>query len=120
MIDNKDGVIINMGSASWMIGEGGMPGYTASKSAIVGLTRGLARDLGKYNIRVNSIVPGNIKTERQIKFWLTPEYKKSILDNQCLKRQLVPEEVSKVVLFFSSAESSGCTGQNYLVDAGWV
>ena len=66
MIKNKGGVIINIGSGSWMVGEGGMAGYTAAKSGIVGLTRSFARDLGEYNIRVNSIVPGSIATERQI------------------------------------------------------
>ncbi|MEK9638854.1 MAG: SDR family NAD(P)-dependent oxidoreductase, partial [Pelagibacteraceae bacterium] len=75
MIKNKKGSIINMGSVSWMIGEGGMPAYTSSKAAILGMTRSFARDLGPHNIRVNSIAPGSIATERQIKMWLTPEYK---------------------------------------------
>ena len=119
MIKNKGGVIINIGSGSWMVGEGGMAGYTAAKSGIVGLTRSFARDLGEYNIRVNSVVPGSIATERQIKKWLTPEYKKEIMDSQCLKRHLVPADVAKMVLFFSSDQSSGCTNQSYIVDAGW-
>ena len=119
MIKNKGGVIINIGSGSWMVGEGGMAGYTAAKSGIVGLTRSFARDLGEYNIRVNSIVPGSIATERQIKKWLTPEYKKEIMDSQCLKRHLVPSDVARAVLFFSSDQSSGCTNQSYIVDAGW-
>ena len=119
MIKNKGGVIINIGSGSWMIGEGGMAGYTSAKSGIVGLTRSFARDLGRYNIRVNSVVPGSIATERQINKWLTPEYKKEIMDCQCLKRHLVPADVARVVLFFSSEQSSGCTNQSYIVDAGW-
>ena len=120
MIKNHGGVIVNMGSISWMMGEGGMPGYTSAKSAIVGLTRSFARDLGKYNIRANSVVPGSIATERQIKLWLTPEYKKHLMDKQCLKRQLIPGDVAQMVLFISSDQSSGCTNQNYIVDAGII
>jgi NAD(P)-dependent dehydrogenase (short-subunit alcohol dehydrogenase family) len=118
MIKNKKGSIINMGSVSWMIGEGGMPAYTSSKAAILGMTRSFARDLGPHNIRVNSIAPGSIATERQIKMWLTPEYKKFLLDKQCLKRQLEPADVARVVLFFASDQSAGCTNHNYMVDAG--
>ncbi|MDC0449988.1 SDR family oxidoreductase [Pelagibacteraceae bacterium] len=120
MIENSGGAIINMGSVSWMMGEGGMPAYTTSKAAILGMTRSFARDLGPYNIRVNSVVPGSIATERQIKMWLTPEYKKLILDKQCLKRQLTPAEVAQVVMFYSSDQSSGCTNHYYMVDAGII
>ena len=120
MIENLGGAIINMGSVSWMMGEGGMPAYTTSKAGILGMTRSFARDLGPYNIRVNSIVPGSIATERQIKMWLTPEYKKFILDRQCLKRQLTPDDVAQVVLFYSSEQSSGCTNHYYMVDAGII
>ena len=120
MIENSGGAIINMGSVSWMMGEGGMPAYTTSKAAILGMTRSFARDLGPYNIRVNSVVPGSIATERQIKMWLTPEYKKLILDKQCLKRQLTPAEVAQVVMFYSSEQSSGCTNHYYMVDAGII
>ena len=120
MIENLGGAIINMGSVSWMMGEGGMPAYTTSKAAILGMTRSFARDLGPYNIRVNSVVPGSIATERQIKMWLTPEYKKLILDKQCLKRQLTPAEVAQVVMFYSSEQSSGCTNHYYMVDAGII
>ena len=75
--DLGKGSVVNIGSFSWMISQGGMPGYTTAKSAIMGLTRTLARDLGVYNIRVNCIVPGWIITERQKKLWLTPEIKKN-------------------------------------------
>jgi len=120
MIENKGGVIVNMGSASWMVGQGGMAAYTAAKSGVVGLTRSFAREFGKYNIRCNSVTPGSIATERQIKHWLTPKYKKFILDKQCLKRQLKPQDVANLILFLSSDTSSGCTKQNYIVDAGIV
>ena len=79
MKDLGKGSVVNIGSFSWMISQGGMPGYTTAKSAIMGLTRTLARDLGVYNIRVNCIVPGWIITERQKKLWLTPEIKNCLL-----------------------------------------
>ncbi len=71
----------------WMLGEGDKVVYETAKSAVVGLTRSFAQEYGKYNIRTNSVVPGSIATERQIKHWLTPKYKKLILDSQALKRQ---------------------------------
>ena len=101
-----------------MLAQGGMPGYTTAKSAIMGLTRTLARDLGIYNIRVNCVVPGWIITERQRKLWLTPEIEKETLNRQCIKKLLEPEDISKVVLFFASNQSSGITAQNYIVDGG--
>ena len=119
MIENKGGVIVNIGSASWMIGQGGMAAYTAAKSGVVGLTRSFARDLGEFNIRVNSVVPGWTMTERQIQKWLTPESEKDLMKNQCLKSKLMPSDIAKAVLFFSSEQSSGCTNQSYVVDKGW-
>ncbi len=119
MIKNKGGVIVNIGSASWMIGQGGMAAYTAAKSGVVGLTRSFARDLGEFNIRVNSVVPGWTMTKRQIEKWLTPESEKELMKNQCLKHKLMPSDIAKAVLFFSSEQSSGCTNQSYVVDKGW-
>ena len=115
-----DGKIVNIGSFSWMLGQGNMPGYTTAKSAIMGLTRTLARDLGEFNIRVNCVVPGWIITDRQKKLWLTAEAKKEQLERQCIKRMLKPEDIAKAVLFFASDQSSGCTAQNYVVDGGVV
>jgi len=114
------GSIINFGSTSWMVGQGGMPAYLSAKSAVAGLTRALARDFGPINIRVNSIVPGWIMTERQLTLWLTPEGEQELLRRQCLKRKLFPEDVARVVLFFASDDSSACTSQSYIVDGGWV
>ena len=114
------GSIINFGSTSWLVGQGGMPAYLSAKAAVAGLTRALARDLGPMNIRVNSIVPGWIMTERQIKLWLTPEGEQELLRRQCLKRKLFPEDIARVVLFFASDDSSACTSQSYIVDGGWV
>ncbi|WP_249694459.1 SDR family NAD(P)-dependent oxidoreductase [Stappia sp. WLB 29] len=114
------GAIVNMGSISWMIGQGGMAGYTAAKSAVVGLTRSLARDLGPDNIRVNCIAPGWIMTERQIALWLDEAGEREIMERQCLKRKLVPADVARVVLFFCSDAAAACTNQTYIVDGGWI
>ncbi len=114
------GSIVNLGSTSWLVGQGGMPAYLAAKAAVAGLTRALARDLGPMNIRVNSIVPGWIMTERQVRLWLTPEGEQELLRRQCLKRKLLPEDVARVVLFFAADDSGACTSQSYIVDGGWV
>ena len=114
------GVIINMGSTSWMIGQGGMPCYTTAKSAIQGLTRGLARDLGPKNIRVNCVVPGWIMTERQVDMWLTPESEKELMDRQCIKRKLFPKDIARFVLFMASDEASACSNKSFVVDGGWL
>jgi D-xylose 1-dehydrogenase len=114
------GSIVNMGSTSWLVGQGGMPAYLSAKAAVTGLTRALARDLGPMGIRVNCIVPGWIMTERQIRLWLTPEGEQELLRRQCLKRKLLPEDVARVVLFFAAEDSGGCTSQSYIVDGGWV
>ena len=118
MIKNKGGSIINLGSVSWIRGAVMFPVYSTSKAAIYGLTRSLAKDLGKYNIRINSISPGSIVTERQSKLWLNSKFKEEILKKQSLKKQLLPDDISKMVLFLASEVSSGCTKQNFTVDGG--
>ena len=114
------GVIINVGSVSWMLGQGGMAVYTAAKAAVLGLTRSLARDYGKDGIRVLSIAPGWIMTERQLALWMTPEGDKQRIDGQCLKRPLVPDDVARPALFFASDEAGAMTNQSYLIDGGWL
>ena len=116
----KAGAIINFGSTSWMVGQGGMAAYTAAKSAVLGLTRSLARDFGPYNIRVNAIAPGWIMTKRQVDLWLTPEGEKELMERQCLKRKLYPEDIARFTVFLASDEASACTNQHYVVDGGWV
>ncbi|MNU39818.1 3-oxoacyl-[acyl-carrier-protein] reductase FabG [compost metagenome] len=113
------GAIVNLGSCSWIIGQGGMAAYTASKSAVLGLTRSLARDFGEFGVRVNAIAPGWIMTERQLELWVTPETEKSIYENQCLKRRLVPDDIARVVVFMSSDEAGAITNQHHIVDGGW-
>jgi NAD(P)-dependent dehydrogenase (short-subunit alcohol dehydrogenase family) len=112
------GSVIMLGSISWMRGRPGMVGYTTAKAAINGLTRTLARELGPSNIRVNCIVPGAILTERQKQLWLTPELNQQFLDLQALKFRLDASHVAKMALFLGSDESGGCTGANFIVDAG--
>ena len=114
----KAGSIVNLSSVSWMLGEGDKVVYETAKSAVIGLSRSFAQEFGKYNIRSNVVTPGSIATERQIKNLLTPQYKKFILNQQALKRQLKPNDVANLVLYLSSDVSSGCTKQNFIVDAG--
>jgi len=114
------GSIVNMSSIAWIIPSVGLPVYVAAKAAIVGLTRTLAHEVGKDNIRVNAILPGAVLTEKQRKLVLTPEYTAEILANQALKHQLVPEEIARLALFLAADDSSAITGQSHIADAGWV
>ena len=120
MTNAGKGSIINLSSIAWMIPSTGLPAYVTAKAGIVGLTRTLARELGRANIRVNAISPGAIMTERQRRLWMTPDYLKEIIERQSLKRELVPEDVARLVLFLASDDSSAITGQNYVIDGGWV
>jgi NAD(P)-dependent dehydrogenase (short-subunit alcohol dehydrogenase family) len=112
------GSIINFGSVSWHSLQGGMPAYTTAKAAVEGLTRGMARDLGPDKIRVNTVIPGWIMTERQITHWLTPEGEKNLMHVQCLKEKLAPADVTRMVLWLASDDSRMCTAQLWVVDAG--
>ncbi len=90
MIRAGGGSIINLGSGSWWQAVGGMPAYTTAKSAVHGLTRTMARDLGQHRIRVNTVVPGWIMTQRQKELWVTPEEMRQHLVRQCLPTRLNP------------------------------
>ncbi len=114
------GSIINFGSISWMIGQGGMPAYTTSKAAVHGLTRSLARDFGVDGIRVNTVSPGWVMTQRQIELWLDEEGEREVERRQCLKRKLMPADLARMVLFLAADDSTMCTSQNFIVDGGWV
>ena len=94
------------------------PTYQTAKAAIEGMTRGLARELGPKNIRVNTIIPGNVKTPRQMK-WYSPEGEQEIVDAQCLKGRLEPVDIAAMALFLASDDARLCTAHNYWVDAGW-
>jgi NAD(P)-dependent dehydrogenase (short-subunit alcohol dehydrogenase family) len=112
------GSIINMTSGSWVNASPGMPVYVASKMADYGLVRGLARDLGPHNIRINAIAPGWILTERQLKLWWSPEAEERHMEQQSLKRRLTVDDMARVVLFYASDESSAITSQNIIADGG--
>jgi NAD(P)-dependent dehydrogenase (short-subunit alcohol dehydrogenase family) len=116
---HKAGSIINMGSISWRIPATGLPIYTTLKAAVMGLTRTHAREFGEYGIRVNSVMPGSIATERQIQTVLTPEYEAETMAAQALKRRILPVEVARLVIFLASDDSSGMTGGSHVVDGGW-
>lgn len=114
------GSIINFGSISWMVAHGGFPAYATAKAAVHGLTRTLARDLGSHNIRVNTVSPGWVMTERQIKLWLTPEADAERERVQCLKVKVMPEDLADMVLFLASDAAAKCSAQEFIVDAGWA
>jgi NAD(P)-dependent dehydrogenase (short-subunit alcohol dehydrogenase family) len=122
MADAGGGAIVNLGSISWMFGAAGLIAYTTAKSAIMGLTKSLARELGGLGIRVNSIAPGWVLTEKQIARANAddPAKFKAYLDRQCLKEHLAPDDVAKLVLWLASAESRRCSGQTFVLDAGVV
>jgi NAD(P)-dependent dehydrogenase (short-subunit alcohol dehydrogenase family) len=116
----RGGSIINLGSISWMIKQGGMPVYTTSKSAIQGLTRSLARDLGPHGIRVNTLVPGWVMTEKQLRLWVNETSSRQIDENQCLPSRLESADIARMALFLAADDSRMCTAQDFIVDGGWT
>ena len=114
------GSIVNLGSLSWKVGMGGMPAYVTAKAAISGLTRALARDVGKFNIRVNTVVPGWVMTERQKRLWLDAEGERTMDRMQCLAGRVMPEDIARMVLFLAADDSRMCSAQEFIVDAGWA
>ncbi len=120
MIAKGGGSIINIGSNSWWEAGGGFPAYATAKSAVHGLTRTMARDLGPYRIRVNTVVPGWVMTERQKKLWVTPEAIAYHHKRQCLPDLIEPVFVARMVLFLASDDASMCTANNYMVEAGSI
>jgi D-xylose 1-dehydrogenase len=119
MVQLGAGSIINLGSISWMIKGAGYPAYATTKAAIHGLTRSLAKDLGKRNIRVNTLVPGWVMTDKQLRLWVTPESEKAIDDNQCLPGRLMSDDIAQMALFLAADDSRMCTASDFIVDAGW-
>lgn len=112
------GAILNFGSISWHLALNDLILYQTAKAAIEGLTRSLARDLGRDGIRCNAIVPGNVKTPRQEK-WYTPEGEAEIVAAQCLDGRIHPVDVAALALFLASDDARLCTGHDYWIDAGW-
>lgn len=114
------GSIVNLGSISWKTATGGMVGYTTAKAAVHGLTRSLARELGPDNIRVNTLSPGWVMTERQRALWVDAAAEAEMDARQCLKVRLAPEDVAAMTLFLLADDSRFCTAQDFTVDAGWA
>jgi NAD(P)-dependent dehydrogenase (short-subunit alcohol dehydrogenase family) len=120
MIKAGRGSIINTGSISWMILTPSIPVYETAKAATHGLTRAMARELGKSGIRVNSLVPGAIITERQLELWLDDAALKAILDSQALPGRVLADDVSRMALFLAAQDSAMISAQQFLVDGGWA
>jgi NAD(P)-dependent dehydrogenase (short-subunit alcohol dehydrogenase family) len=114
------GSIVNFGSISWKLKQGGMPVYTTSKAAVQGLTRSLARDLGPFNIRVNTLLPGWVMTDKQIRLWVDARAQEDIARGQCINRPLQPEHIARMALFLAADDSAMCTAQDFIVDGGWA
>lgn len=114
------GSIINFGSVGWMMATAGYPIYAASKAGVHGLTRALARELGGSGIRVNTLVPGWVMTEKQLELWVDDDARELIKRSQCLSGQVLPHHIAQMALFLASDVSSMCSAQNFIVDGGWV
>jgi len=113
------GAIINLGSIIWRLKHTGLPVYNVIKASVTGLTRVLAREFGPFGIRVNTISPGAVWTERQIKLWYTPEVEKEVMAGQCLKTRVLPSDVANMALFLASDAAEKCTAQDFIMDGGW-
>ncbi len=113
------GAIVNLGSFGWQIKTADYPCYAMAKSSINGLTRGNAASLGRHRIRINTVTPGWVMTERQKAFWVTAEGEADIDRNQCLPDRLQPQDVAAMVVFLASDEARMCTAQEFIVDGGW-
>jgi len=120
MINARDGSIVNVGSNSWWECGAGFPAYATAKSAVHGLTRTMARELGTYNIRVNTVVPGWIMTKRQKDLWVTPEAMQKQLERQCIPEPIDPIYVANMITFLSSQDAKMCTAGNFMVEGGSI
>jgi NAD(P)-dependent dehydrogenase (short-subunit alcohol dehydrogenase family) len=119
MIEAGGGSIINMSSNSFLLANGDMPVYTAAKSGVIGLTRGLARKLGPHHIRANVVFPGWIMTQRQLDLWMSPEAEAERAKGQCIPDRLYPPDVARMVLWLAADDSEHVTAREFIVDGGW-
>ena len=118
MIEAQNGSIINIGSSSYMMQEDFFPGYAIAKSGVEGITRTLARTFGPDNVRVTTVLPGWVATERQLTKWWSPEGEEGTLHDQAIKRRIYPDEFAQMVLFLAADDGGACTAQQFLVDGG--
>ena len=120
MRDAGGGSIINFNSITWTVADADCVCYVTAKSAITGLTRALATELGPEHIRVNSITPGWIMTERQVRLWLTPDGERQIDERQALPGRLYPSDIARMALWLAADDSRMCSKQTFVVDGGWI
>ena len=118
MIAARHGSVINIGSSSYMMQEDFFPGYAIAKSAVAGITRTMARTFGPHGVRVNTVLPGWVPTERQLTKWWSPEGEEGTMRDQALKRRILPDEFAQMVLFLAADDGAACTAQQFLVDGG--
>ncbi|MEP7181447.1 MAG: SDR family oxidoreductase [Betaproteobacteria bacterium] len=120
MRDAGGGSIINLSSITWTVADGDCVCYVTAKSAVTGLTRALATELGPERIRVNSITPGWIMTDRQVRLWLTPAGERQIEEHQALPGRLYPPDIARMALWLAADDSRMCSKQTFVVDGGWI
>lgn len=118
MIEAGHGSIINIGSSSYLMQEDMFPGYAIAKAAVEGITRTMARTFGPHGVRVNTVMPGWVATERQLTRWWTPEAEQATMADQAIKRRITPDELAQMVLFLAADDGAACTAQHFLVDGG--
>ncbi len=118
MIERGRGSIVNVGSSSYMMQEDFFPGYAIAKSGVEGITRTMARTFGPHGVRVNTVLPGWVATERQLEKWWSPEGEEGTLRDQAIKRRIYPREFAQMVLFLAADDGAACTAQQFLVDGG--
>jgi NAD(P)-dependent dehydrogenase (short-subunit alcohol dehydrogenase family) len=114
------GSIICLGSTGWMKKNTGYPLYAMAKAAVHGFVNGMARELGQQHIRINSLVPGWAITDKQARLWLDDAGREEIARTQCMPGFLMAEDLARAALFLAADDSRMCTGQDFIVDGGWV
>ena len=114
------GAIVNLGSTSWKVKTPKLAVYATCKSAMTGLTRSLARELGPSSIRVNLISPGWVMTDKQLRMWVDAEGEREMDRNQCLPGRIVGADIAQMALFLAADDSRMITAQEFVVDAGWT
>ena len=118
MVAAEHGSIVNIGSSSYMMQEDFFPGYAIAKSAVEGITRTMARTFGPSGVRVNTVLPGWVATERQLTKWWSSEGEAGTLNDQAIKRRIYPREFAQMVLFLAADDGAACTAQQFMVDGG--
>jgi D-xylose 1-dehydrogenase len=120
MIDRKSGSIINFSSTSWKLKMATLPAYTTAKAAVHGLTKSFQMELGKANIRVNTVYPGWVMTERQKELWFDEAGRKTLEEHQAMAGLIQPEDIANLVMFLSADDSRFCSGAEFTCDGGWL